>query len=258
VRLGGQRTATLEIGAVSDPDALVRVDGIVRGNPPLMVEGLSPGSHALELEARGYELARANIRLEAGETRAVDLMLSPKLAPTTETPIASALHGSPQETGALAGEPNRLEKTAAARQPVRRTVAENRPAKLSEPAAEGEPTREAAPPNAEREAPAAEQAPSAEPAAAQEAESESEPAGEAQINTETAAVGQGELAISTIPWSRVIIDGTDTGRDTPVRAMRVAVGPHRVLLRTPDGPEHEVSVMVLPGKTIPIIHRFPQ
>jgi len=35
------------------------------------------------------------------------------------------------------------------------------------------------------------------------------------------------------PWSRVIIDGTDTGRDTPVRALRVSAGDHTIVLRHP-------------------------
>lgn len=76
------------------------------------------------------------------------------------------------------------------------------------------------------------------------------------INEEAAAAGEGELLISTVPWSRVIIDGEDTGRDTPVRALRVKAGTHTIVLRTPEGEEHTVGVTVLPGKTVRIIRRF--
>lgn len=86
------------------------------------------------------------------------------------------------------------------------------------------------------------------------------PTGETQlgetINEEAAAAGEGELLISTVPWSRVIIDGTDTGRDTPVRALRVAEGNHTIVLRTPEGDEHSVQVSVVAGKTVRIIRRF--
>jgi hypothetical protein len=86
------------------------------------------------------------------------------------------------------------------------------------------------------------------------------PTGETQvgeaIDEDAALAGQGILLISTVPWSRVIIDGTDTGRDTPVRALRVSAGDHLIVLRTPEGEEHNVSVSVAAGRTVRIIRRF--
>ena len=76
------------------------------------------------------------------------------------------------------------------------------------------------------------------------------------VNPEAAAANEGELLISTVPWSRVIIDGNDTGRDTPVRALRVPAGSHTIVLRTPEGEEHTVGVNVIPGRTVRIIRRF--
>ena len=76
------------------------------------------------------------------------------------------------------------------------------------------------------------------------------------INEETLAEGQGELLISTLPWSRVFIDGVDSGRDTPVRSLRVPAGAHRIGLRTPDGLTHDVEVDVEAGKVVRIIRRF--
>jgi hypothetical protein len=76
------------------------------------------------------------------------------------------------------------------------------------------------------------------------------------IDEAAAAAGEGILLISTVPWSRVIIDGSDTGRDTPVRALRVSAGDHLIVLRTPEGEEHNVNVSVSAGRTVRIIRRF--
>jgi hypothetical protein len=59
-----------------------------------------------------------------------------------------------------------------------------------------------------------------------------------------------------VPWSHVLVDGEDTGRDTPVRALRVPAGAHRIGLRTPDEVLHEVDVVVEAGKVVRIIRRF--
>jgi serine/threonine protein kinase len=255
VRLGSQRMATLEIGPVEEPDALVRVDGIVRGNPPLIVEDLAPGTHTLELEARGVEIARANIRVEAGERRGVDLMLAPRVQAAQLTTPSVEPGTVPQEAGELGD---------VAAKPAARARGVAPVAKPARPLETGDEAVAAAREAARNDAPAPVGEPAAAPSARTEPGADDAPAetserlGKEAVNAEAAAAGEGELLISTEPWSRVIIDGTDTGRDTPVRALRVAVGPHRVLLRTPDGPEHEISVMVLPGKTIRIIHRFPE
>jgi len=62
--------------------------------------------------------------------------------------------------------------------------------------------------------------------------------------------------ISTLPWSHVFIDDIDTARDTPVRALKVEPGPHRVGLRTPDGLMHTIDIYVEPGQVVRIIRRF--
>lgn len=265
VRLGARREATLEIGPVAEPGALVRVDGVVRGTPPLIVDDLAPGTHTLELEAGGVGIARASIRVEAGETRAVDLMLSPRVesAPLTAPKVEPG--AAPQEAGELgevaAARPPpaaRVRPPAQSSKPARATYGEGEAPEEHRTAARTDRTQQ---PDGEEAAPPAAEAAAAEPPAEPDGEAAAETSerlGKETVNAEAAAAGEGELLISTEPWSRVIIDGADTGRDTPVRALRVAVGPHRVLLRTPDGPEHEISVMVLPGKTIRIIHRFPE
>ena len=68
--------------------------------------------------------------------------------------------------------------------------------------------------------------------------------------------GEGELFISTIPWSHVFIDGKDSHHSTPVRNLRVTTGPHRIELRTDEGAVHVVNVEIRRGVVTRIIHRF--
>lgn len=66
----------------------------------------------------------------------------------------------------------------------------------------------------------------------------------------------GLLVINSIPWSRVFIDGEDTGRNTPVRNLRVSPGRHRVGLRTQDGTMHLYKVTVGAGETFRMLRRL--
>ncbi len=277
VSLSGSRgTGSLEIGSVGDPDAVVRVDGVARGNPPLSVEGLAPGPHKIEIEARGYEVTRAEVSVGAGTTRAVNLVLSkqgsdpsidtlahsnavqPKTAEpaTVEQPAPAAPTPAPAAAAPAAAKiPLPGAGKLAARLPA---TARPKPEEGSEQGENSESVSDA--PTSE---PAAEAVATAEPAensAPVEASPAPAPAGETQvgeaIDEDAALAGEGILLISTVPWSRVIIDGTDTGRDTPVRALRVSAGDHLIVLRTPEGDEHNVSVSVAAGRTVRIIRRF--
>ncbi len=212
-------TGALSIESVDDPNALVRVDGVVRGNPPLMVEELTPGVHRLEIEAAGYELARADVHVEQGQARSVKLVLEKlpfqlegtggKDAPRT-TPLAPP-------TGKVVVQRHRATHPGA-----------------GGAGDEGEATVE----------------PSVDDRGAEEH------AVDQEVSEELAGTNQGELLISTVPWARVFVDGIDTERETPVRALRVAAGAHRVGLRTPDEVMHEFDVVVKPGQTLRIIRRF--
>ncbi|MBN8616044.1 MAG: PEGA domain-containing protein, partial [Deltaproteobacteria bacterium] len=72
----------------------------------------------------------------------------------------------------------------------------------------------------------------------------------------SAAAGQGTLQIQTLPWARVFIDGRDTGRNTPVRELRVPSGSHRIGLRTADGRMTELTVQVPAGETVRIVRQL--
>jgi len=68
--------------------------------------------------------------------------------------------------------------------------------------------------------------------------------------------GRGTLVINTMPWAHVFIDGRDTGKNTPIRSMRVRAGDHRIGLRTNDGTMHTVNVTVAPGATVRVVRRL--
>lgn len=68
--------------------------------------------------------------------------------------------------------------------------------------------------------------------------------------------GEGMLTISTVPWARVFIDGRDTGRNTPVRNLRVPAGHHAIGLRTEDGNMHTVQVTVGAGETVRVVRQL--
>jgi serine/threonine protein kinase len=221
-RVAVPRTGTLEVAAVGDPGALVRVDGVLRGNPPLIVEDLAPGVHRLEIEAKGYEMARQEVRVNEGSVTPVSVVLERTTAPAVArfAPVVEAGRAEPPKITTL---PASSEKPGVKRRSpsTRPEPADSTPAPIEATPAEPAPT------------------PAPEPAPAP-----------------TANDGTGELLISTLPWSHVFVDGKDTGRDTPVRALRVPEGQHRIGLRTPDGMIHTVDVFVEAGQTVRIIRRF--
>lgn len=74
----------------------------------------------------------------------------------------------------------------------------------------------------------------------------------------TVRAEHGYLTINTMPWARVFIDGRDTGRNTPVREMRLPAGRHTIGLRTNDGVMHAVQVTIGPGERERIVRRFEE
>lgn len=66
----------------------------------------------------------------------------------------------------------------------------------------------------------------------------------------------GTVVINTIPWSRVSVDGHDTGQNTPIRALRLTPGRHRIDMLTQDGTVHTTTITVEAGKTIRLMRRL--
>jgi len=66
----------------------------------------------------------------------------------------------------------------------------------------------------------------------------------------------GTLVIDSEPWSRVFIDGKDSGLITPIRSLRIEAGAHKIGMKTPDGKMHEETVNVIVGQSLKIIREF--
>ena len=65
--------------------------------------------------------------------------------------------------------------------------------------------------------------------------------------------GQGFVRIQSTPWARVFIDGQDTGQFTPVAALPLSAGRHKVKLVNEElGASAEVNVNVVGGKTVKV------
>jgi hypothetical protein len=233
-RFASAGTGAIEVETVGDPDALVRVDGIVRGNPPLVVEGLEPGIHSVEIEASGYDIARADVAVEKGQARPIQLILE-KSRGTDESAAAAAAAFAPALDPQITALPPTPEKPTkqVPRVQHNRVTASRATAELNEAAK-----------NAAAAAPDSEESGASETQVAEE------------LDEEMVAANEGELLISTVPWSHVLVDGEDTGRDTPVRALRVSPGSHKIGLRTPDEVLHTVDVVVEAGQVVRIIRRF--
>jgi len=252
-------TGAIEVETTNDPDALVRVDGIVRGNPPLVVEGLAPGVHKVEIEASGYEIARADVRVEKGSARAIKLELEKSGA------SASSNANTTSVTSADAATSQAMPAAESASAP---SITAMTPSDAEKPSAI-KPVRHASPRStnpAVSERATAELNEQAKNAAEGKARGEGDPSVDSSGGSETqvaeqvdevlAANNEGQLLISTVPWSHVTVDGEDTGRDTPVRALNVSAGHHKIGLKTPDDVMHEVEVDVGAGKVVRIIRRF--
>lgn len=81
-------------------------------------------------------------------------------------------------------------------------------------------------------------------------------AASAKPSTGSAATNSGTLVIDSEPWSRVFIDGKDTGLRTPIESLRVEAGIHRIGMKTPDDKMHEETVNVAAGQSLKIIREF--
>jgi hypothetical protein len=66
------------------------------------------------------------------------------------------------------------------------------------------------------------------------------------------------LNVQSRPAARVIIDGQDTGRFTPVIGFQIAPGPHRVeLVNEEFGLRRSYDITIEPGRERTIINRTP-
>lgn len=92
---------------------------------------------------------------------------------------------------------------------------------------------------------------------ARPAPASSSPAAPPEVETSTSAPAAGRLSVLSIPAARVLVDGVDTGRTTPVRDLVLAPGTHRlglVVLGTET--VHESDIELHAGESTRVYRRW--
>ncbi len=260
---GGEETGSISIRVTPEnADARVFVDGVQRGRAPLLLEHVPAGDHQIEVRAEGYASATRTVPVSGGTS-----MLEIAITPAT---IVAAAPPTTVAAPPVAPSPAPTPAPAAVIAPVEPVAPAPAPPPAPTPVAAEEPEPEPAPVVRLVETPrttprVAEAEPRPRPTRAEEpaptrprpvrVEEEEEPAPR-PTPTPRGGGGFGTLTINTVPWARVFIDGRDTGRNTPVRDLRVPAGQHTIGLRTNDGTMHRVQVNVPAGGTERVVRQL--
>jgi serine/threonine protein kinase len=203
--------------------ANVKLDDIYRGQAPLRMQGVRAGVRRLAIRAEGYLPVTREVQLEGGSTALVDIALVPdRPAPPPEV----APTPSPTDTEQAAG------KHSGSDAPANAAHASAEHDDHAGTAHSHRSSTHHAPTGASAEGPAPSGAPAVPPGT------------------------PGTLAVNTVPWSLVFIDGRDTGRSTPLLGYPIAPGWHEIRLQTATGQIDIERVQVLPGQTVRITRRF--
>lgn len=227
---------------VSDPPgAAVSLDGASLGGvTPLRVQSVLVGTHTLEARL-GNRTWRQQVIIEEGKTIELTAALptedgaSPSGTPTV-TPLSPT--GQPKPEAPVAAKP----ETPPEVKPE--TPPEVKPAPTGKPVAATRPTPGRPGPKKRRGGGAA------------------PGTGGTTITTDTpvatAAQGNfGYLRINSRPWSKIIVDGLDTGLNTPQISYRVTPGTHQVTLYNPQFNIREtITIRVGAGETATITKTF--
>jgi serine/threonine protein kinase len=259
VRLGLRPSpvGVIELRTSPDVAADVDLDSVFRGQSPLRMEGVSQGLRKLTVRAPGYEIATRDVAVEPGSTAMIEIALVPKPVPA---PPQVDAEGAAQVPGAAAPGPATAAPVAVAPAQTAATPVPSTPAPSTsaptqvQPATGGDGTPAPAPTSRRRrsrERATAPAVPAVEPSAAAPAPAAA-PVAPAAVSPEL----PGSLAINTVPWSMVFIDGRDIGRTTPIFGFPIAPGPHEIRLQTSTGQVHVERVEVKPGQRVHITRRF--
>lgn len=66
----------------------------------------------------------------------------------------------------------------------------------------------------------------------------------------------GRLELTVVPWGEVLIDGKRRGVSPPLRVVEVSPGAHTIEIRNSTFPAHVEKVLLKPGQSMRIRHRF--
>ncbi|HEY8429213.1 MAG TPA: serine/threonine-protein kinase, partial [Sandaracinaceae bacterium] len=286
VLFGPDPTGTISVRVLpAEAEARVFVDGVQRGRAPLLLEHVPEGTHEIEIRAEGFRSATRTVPVSEGSTAMLEILLErdpsavagpPALAlapaqaaaPTgvpvaAPVPPASAVPAvaPPAEAAAAPGTPTAPAPAAAPTAPVA-PVAPAAAAASAAPAPREPERSEAARPSqttrteSPRTEPAGSRTPQRVASGGDEAEARRPQRIREQSMPRRAESDYGLLTVQTLPWARVFVDGRDTGRNTPVRDLRVPAGRHTIGLRTNDGTMHTVVVTIEPGQTTRIVRQL--
>jgi hypothetical protein len=217
---------------ISDPaGATASLDGKdLGGRTPFKVEGLQPGKHKLEVQADGRTWSQ-EVVLEPGkmiELRAVltapgqpphQQVLAEREPPKEERPPKEKEQKGETLASLLRQPPPKGKKNPVDRPKPDEAVAASPPPKRAKLPG---PPEESPPPVKPVERPA--------------------------------SSGEGFLRLGSKPWTKIAIDGKDTGETTPQGKMRLSAGRHSVTLTNPQfGVKESFSVEIRAGETETVI-----
>ena len=184
--------------------ALVTVDGIVRGKAPVVVDALTPGDHAVELES-DIATVKQTVTIGAGQTASLVV----PLAPAGGAPVSGWIGVSaPVELQVYEGK--RLLGTS---QSDRIMVSAGRH--------EIELVNDTLGYRLLRTV----------------------QVGPGKLATVTPNWPTGTVALNALPWAEVFVDDKRIG-ETPIGNLTLPIGPHEVLFRHPDLGEQRMAVTV--------------
>ncbi|MEC7519133.1 MAG: protein kinase [Myxococcota bacterium] len=236
---GGEETGTVSVRVVPESaEARVFVDGVRRGDAPLLLEHVPEGEHTIEVRAEGFRTTSRTVPVNAGSTAMLEIAMEQDTPP----PAVAAAPPTPTPTP----------------EPVAAAEPEPEP-EAEEPEPEPEPVAEEPEPEQRAEANVQpRQQPRQQPRRGGDTQRSGGTArsGGGSAAPRRAPAGRGSLTINTMPWARVFVDGRDTGRNTPVRNYPVAPGSHTIGLRTNDGTMHTVQVDVPAGENVRIVRQL--
>ena len=212
---------------VSDPPgASVTLDGASLGGvTPLRVQSVLVGPHTLEVRL-GNRIWRHQVTIEEGKTAELSATLPADSAPSG-TPTVTPLDPAGQPSA-----PTKPEVAPDTKPEVKPDTKPVRPPVRTAPVRPGPKKRRPG------------------------------PAGSVGITTDTPPAGAsqgnfGYLRINSRPWSKIIVDGLDTGLNTPQTSYRVTPGTHQVTLYNPQFNIREtITIRVGAGETATITKTF--
>ncbi len=266
---GGDATGSIRIVVTpGDADARVFLDGVQRGRAPLLLEHVPEGEHEIEVRAEGYQDTRRTVPVSGGMAmleiaieEQVAVASAAVVAPTPPPPTAPAVAPAAPEGSEATPAPEAAPEAAA--EPAPETAPEPTPAATPTPAVAPTPTPTPTPVAQAEPRPVRTPRPERPAAARPTATRPARPARTPRPTrtrpvreSPSAASGFGTLTVNTVPWARVFVDGRDTGRNTPIRNLRVRAGPHTIGLRTNDGTMHRVQVTIVAGGNERIVRQL--